>query len=260
MEKKELIRFIKNYFKEKRFNVSEKGFFGPLCVYERDDICFIIAINRSKFSDMQYLEYNYIIKELNNTNTDINGFHNLAMKLWQRIAEFKPCDYTYVDLKKVLDKIYKVIIEPIIDGGLDFISMHKDFAARNATAYEKDVLVYLMKYRDYAVPRSSKAYRKMFEKYTKKSKKIKNKNTNNDKLIQNSSLYREIYGGFMTNKPGKEQMLRDSRRRVCFFDEDAKVIRELRFNNDEEVKKGIKLLDEYKSIVGDKYQFLLVLI
>ena len=27
-----------------------------------------------------------------------------------------------------------------------------------------------------------------------------------------------------------------------------------------EVKKGIKLLDEYKSIVGDKYQFLLVLI
>ena len=99
MEKKELIRFIKNYFKEKGFNVSKRDFFGPLCVYERDDIYFIIGIHRSSYSDLQYFEYNYVIKGLYDYDID------------EKLNELKEELLEIINQNKILDNELKLIFE-----------------------------------------------------------------------------------------------------------------------------------------------------
>lgn len=173
MEKKELIRFIKNYFKEKGFNVSKRDFFGPLCVYERDDIYFIISISRSSYSDLQYFEYNYVINGLYDCDINEKGEYNYVLKLWKRITEFRPEEYTEEELKQKLDDIYEDLIEPIVKGGLDYICAQKDLIVSNESMYNKEALEYLLKYREEKgiECNTSEKYKNMYDKYTKKQKK-----------------------------------------------------------------------------------------
>ena len=173
MEKKELIKFIKNYFKEKGFNVSKRDFYGPLCVYERDDIYFIILIHRSCYSDLQYFEYSYVINGLYDYDINENGEYNISMIGWERITEFRPEEYTEEELKQKLDAIYEDLIEPIVKGGLDYICAQKDLIVSNESMYNKEALEYLLKYREEKgiECNSSEKYKNMYDKYTKKQKK-----------------------------------------------------------------------------------------
>ena len=173
MEKKELIRFIKNYFKEKGFDVSKRDFFGPLCIYERDDIYFIISISRSSYSNLQYFEYNYVIKGLYDYDINEKGEYNYVLKLWERITEFRPEEYTEEELKQKLDVIYEDLREPIVKGGFDYICAQRDLIVSNESAYRKEALEYLLKYREEKGIQcnTSEKYKNMYDKYTKKQKK-----------------------------------------------------------------------------------------
>ena len=148
MEKKILINYIKAFLEEKGFDVSRKWFGGPKCIYERDDMYLVVYINRSSYSDLQYYEFNYIIKGLRDTDINNTVSEDWAMYTNIRISYFEPEEYIIDTLQKHLEEVYEKYLAPIINGGIDFICTQNHFMNPHDDLTKPNSLEYLKKYKE----------------------------------------------------------------------------------------------------------------